>query len=57
VIGHNGRSEEYSKAIDLLTINNEHRLQRKVETLLIRADKDEIISTNLAKFQILTGLV
>jgi hypothetical protein len=57
VIGYNGRSEEYSKAIDLLTINNEHRLQRKLETLPIRANKDEIISKNLARFQNLTGLV
>jgi hypothetical protein len=57
VIGYNGRSEEYSKTIDLLTINNEHRLQRKLETLPIRANKDEIISKNLARFQNLTGLV
>jgi hypothetical protein len=56
VIGYNGRSEEYSKAIDLLTINNEHRLQRKVGTLPIRADIGGIVSTNLA-FQNLTGLV
>jgi hypothetical protein len=37
-------------------INNEYLIQRKVETLPIRADKGGIISTNLA-FQNLTGLV
>jgi hypothetical protein len=31
--------EEYSKAIDYLTINEENRLRKKVEMLTIRADK------------------
>jgi integrase len=31
--------QEYLGCVDSLTINNEHRLQRKVETLTIRADK------------------
>jgi hypothetical protein len=30
---------EYLKAIDLLTINEENRLRRKVEILEVRADK------------------
>jgi hypothetical protein len=38
--------EEYIKAVDLLTINEENRLRRTVETLTIRADRlDELAQT------------
>ena len=37
--------EEYSKAIDALTINEENRLRKKVEELTVRSDQiDELRS-------------
>ena len=39
--------EEYLKAVDLLTINEENRLKRKVEMLEVRADKIQQLADTL----------
>jgi integrase len=39
--------EEYFKAVDLLTIHDENRLKRKVETLTVRADRFEELNERL----------
>jgi hypothetical protein len=39
--------EEYLKAVDLLTINEENRLRRKVHELTIREDKLEILQQQI----------
>lgn len=43
--------DEYSKAIDYLTINEENRLKKKVEELTVRADKMEALEDAIAKLQ------
>jgi integrase len=46
--------EEYSKAIDYLTINEENRLKKKVEELTVRADKMQQLKNEIDE---LRGLV
>jgi iron-sulfur cluster repair protein YtfE (RIC family) len=43
--------EEYSKAIDYLTINEENRLKKKVEELTVRADKMQQLEAAVEKLQ------
>ena len=47
--GENDVLEEYLKAVDMLTINEEHRLKRKVDELTIKTRDSEYIIT--AKLQ------
>jgi hypothetical protein len=48
--------DEYMKAVDLLTINDEHRLKRKVETLQVRADKIDELAQTLEDFKAKIGM-
>jgi hypothetical protein len=43
--------EEYLKAVDLLTIRDENRLKRKVETLTIRTDELSNLKNQLNEFK------
>jgi integrase len=43
--------QEYLGCVDMLTINDEHRLKRKVETLQVRADKIDELARTLEEFR------
>jgi hypothetical protein len=47
---------EYLKCVDMLTVNNEFRLQRKVEELTIKADKVDELSADFAALKQKLGL-
>jgi integrase len=48
--------QEYLKAVDALTINEEHRLRRKVEQLTVRADKLELLHNEIQELKNKLGL-
>jgi hypothetical protein len=47
---------EYLKCVDALTVNNEFRLQRKIEELTIKADKVDELSADFAELKKKLGL-
>ncbi|MGC2429284.1 MAG: hypothetical protein WA421_19795 [Nitrososphaeraceae archaeon] len=47
---------EYLKAVDLLTINKENRLRRKVEILEVKADKIEELQQTINEVKSKLGL-
>jgi integrase len=46
---------EYLKVVDVLTINEENRLKRKVEKLTVRADKLDILAAQVANLTKMMG--
>jgi hypothetical protein len=50
------RLQEYLKAIDLLTINDEHRLKQQVIDLQQKADKFETLEEKIQKLSDKLGL-
>jgi integrase len=47
---------EYLKCVDSLTVNNEHRLQRRVQELTVKADKVDVLSADFAALKKKLGL-
>jgi hypothetical protein len=48
--------QEYLKVVDMLTINEEHRLRRKVQQLTVRADKLELLHNEIQELKDKLGL-
>jgi hypothetical protein len=48
--------QEYLKAVDALTINEEHRLRRKVRVLTIKADRLDLLAQQMDKLNKKLGL-
>jgi hypothetical protein len=48
--------EEYLKAVDALTINEEHRLRRQIQTLTIKTDKLDLLANEIQELRDKLGL-
>jgi hypothetical protein len=48
--------EEYLKAVDALTINEENRLKRKIEELTVRVDKLDELEEQMSRLSKKLGL-
>jgi hypothetical protein len=49
--------QEYLKVVDMLTINEKHRLRRKVELLTVRDDKLELLHNEIQELKDNLGLL